>query len=195
MSAQFVARALSYCLGVGSISLKGRRQRPWLQIIRSETERPYLSHQLKQLRDCHLGKLEFEIDVLQCDGFYDDVRLRVRSDELYRAYELMYPRDKKIVTPQIIGMTGVVGMSALWSDRGRIIGKIGKIRSRLNPEANIALADWCNKQGFECKHIKRLDRSYGIQFTPNATQSFITAVRPYTHKIMRKTFKRTSVRR
>ena len=69
MSAQFVARALSFCLGVGTIALKGRRQRPWLEIVRSETERPYLSHQLKQLRDAHLGKLEFVIDVLPCVGF------------------------------------------------------------------------------------------------------------------------------
>ena len=195
MSAQFVARALSYCMGVGSISLKGRRQRPWLQIVRSETERPYLSHQLKQLREAHLGALEFDLDVLPCDGFYDDVRLRVRSDELYRAYELMYPRDKKVVTPQIVGLTGIVGMSALWSDRGRIVGKTAKIRSRLTPEANIALVDWCNSHGFESKHIARLDRSYGVQFTPDATRKFISAIRPHTHKIMRKTFKQASSRR
>jgi len=182
-------------LGVGSISLKGRRQRPWLQIIRCETERPYLSHQLKQLRDAHLGQLEFDIDVLPCDGFYDDVRLRVRSDELYRAYELMYPRDKKVVTPQILGLTGIIGMSALWSDRGRIVGRIAKIRSRFTPEANIALVDWCNRHGFESKHIARLDRSYGVQFTPHSTQAFITAVRPHTHKVMRKTFKKASSRR
>ena len=165
------------------------------RIVRSETERPYLSHQLKQLRESHLGKLEFDMDVLQCDGFYDDVRLRVRSDELYRAYELMYPRDKKIVTPQILGLTGIAGMAALWSDRGRIVGRIAKIRSRLDPEANIALAEWCKKHDFECRHIAKLDRSYGVQFTPEATQAFITAVRPYTHKVMRKTFKKTPPRR
>ncbi len=113
------------------------------------------------------------MDVLQCDGFYDDVRLRVRSDELYRAYELMYPRDKKIVTPQILGLTGIAGMAALWSDRGRIVGRIAKIRSRLDPEANIALAEWCKKHDFECRHIAKLDRSYGVQFTPEATQAFI----------------------
>lgn len=195
MSAQFVARALSYCLGVGTIALKGRRQRPWLEIIRSETERPYLSHQLKQLREAHLGKLEFVLDVLPCDGFYDDVRLRVRSDELYRAYELMYPRDKKVITPQILNITGIVGISALWSDRGRIIGKIAKIHSRFSPEANAALANWCNTNGFECKLMNRLDKSYGIQFTRESTQAFIAAVRPHTHKVMRKRFKPTPVRR
>ena len=195
MSAQFVARALSCCLGVGTISLKGRRQRPWLEIIRSETERPYLTHQLKQLREAHLGKLEFVIDVLSCNGFYDDVRIRVRSDELYRAYELMYPRDKKIVTSQILDITGIAGISALWSDRGRIIGRIGKMHTRFTPEGNIALASWCNKHNFECKIMARLDKSYGIQFTRESTKDFIAAVRPHTHKVMRKRFKPTPTRR
>lgn len=195
MSAQFVARVLSCCLGAGTIALKGRRQRPWLEIIRSETERPYLSHQLKQLRDSHLGKLEFVIDVLPCDGFYDDVRLRVRSDELYRAYELMYPRDKKIVTPQILDITGIGGLSALWSDRGRIIGRIGKVHSRFSPEGNVALANWCNANDFECKLMARKEKSFGIQFTRESTKAFIAAVRPHTHKIMRKRFKPTPARR
>ena len=50
MSAAFVVHALSYCLGRGKISLKGAAMRPWLTLQRPETERTYLSHQLRQLR-------------------------------------------------------------------------------------------------------------------------------------------------
>ena len=51
MSAQFVARVLSYCMGVGTLGLRGQKQRPWLEIIRPETEKPYINHQLKTLRE------------------------------------------------------------------------------------------------------------------------------------------------
>ena len=132
MSAQFVARVLSCCLGVGTLGLRGRKQRPWLEIIRPETEKPYLNHQLKLLREAQPGKLDTYWDMLRTDGFYDKFRLRVRSDELYRAYELMYPRDRKVITPQIISITGMPGVSALWSDRGRVVGRLGKIITKLS---------------------------------------------------------------
>ncbi len=190
MSAQFVQRVLSYCLGVGSISLLGSRRRPWLQIIRPETERVYLNHQLKQMRLDHSGPLEYAWDVLPTDGFYDKKRLRVRSDDLYRAYELMYPRDKKIITPQVMSICGIEGLTALWSDRGRVVGRLGKLRTRLTTEDNHVIADWCNDNGFTCDLITREDKCFGIQFDRESTKHLISSIRPYIHKTMRKTFVR-----
>ena len=190
MSAQFVQRVLSYCLGVGQINLLGHRSRPWLQIVRPETEKVYLNHQLKQMRLAHAGQLEYVWDVLPTDGFYDKKRLRVRSDELYRAYELMYPRDKKIITPQVMSICGIYGLTALWSDRGRVVGRLGKIRTRLSTEDNHVIAGWCNDNGFSCSLISREDKCFGIQFDRDSTQNLIASIRPHIHKTMRKTFTR-----
>ena len=184
MSAQFVARVLSYCLGVGTLGLKGQRQRPWLEIIRPETEKPYLNHQLKLLRDAHPGKLDTHLDMLPTDGFYDKFRLRVRSDELYRAYELMYPRDKKIITPQIISITGMPGISALWSDRGRVVGRLGKILTRWKDDENQFLAEYISQQGFECMTTK----GSGVRFSRTSTKELIDVLRPLTHRCMRSKF-------
>ena len=171
---------------MGTLGLKGRKQRPWLEIIRPETEKPYLNQQLKLLREAHPGKLDTHWDMLPTDGFYDKFRLRVRSDELYRAYELMYPRDKKVVTPQIISITGMPGVSALWSDRGRVVGRLGKLVTRWSHEENEYLADWINEQGFECRAVRKL----GVQFTRESTKPMIDELREYTHRCIRFKFKK-----
>ncbi len=190
MSAQFVQRVLSYCLGVGSINLLGSRRRPWLQIVRPETEKVYLNHQLKQLRLAHSAPLEYVWDVVPTDGFYDKKRLRVQCEDLYRAYELMYPRDKKIITPQVMSICGIYGLTALWSDRGRVVGRLGKLRTRLSTDDNHVIADWCNDNGFTCNLITREDKCFGIQFDRDSTKHLIDSIRPYIHKTMRKTFTR-----
>lgn len=181
MSAQFVARALSYCLGVGTLGLKGQKQRPWLEIIRSETEKQYHNHQLRQLKLSHPGLLDYYWDQIPTDGFYDKWRLRVRSDELYRAYELMYPRDHKVITPQIISIVGMPGISALWSDRGRVVGRIGGIATRWSADEEQHLADWLNAQGYAC----RVTDSRGVRFTRDSTKPLIDEIRSHTHKCMR----------
>ncbi|HAX04212.1 MAG TPA: hypothetical protein DCX77_00925 [Acidimicrobiaceae bacterium] len=175
---------------MGQINLLGHRSRPWLQIVRPETEKVYLNHQLKQMRLAHAGPLEYVWDVLPTDGFYDKKRLRVRSDELHRAYELMYPRDKKIITPQVMSICGIYGLTALWSDRGRVVGRLGKIRTRLSTEDNHVIANWCNDNGFSCSLISREDKCFGIQFDRDSTQNLIASIRPHIHKTMRKTFTR-----
>ena len=184
MSAQFVARVLSYCLGVGTLGLRGQKQRPWLEIIRPETEKPYLNHQIKLLREAHLGKLDTYWDMLPTDGFYDKFRLRVRSDELYRAYELMYPRDKKVITPQIISIVGMPGIAALWSDRGRVVGRLGKILTRWSDEENEHLAQYITQKGYECMATK----GSGVRFSRTSTKELIDVLRPHTHRCMRSKF-------
>ena len=57
MSASFVALALSYCMGRATLSLRGAKKRPWLEIRRRETDLTYLNHQLKMLHRAHDGKL------------------------------------------------------------------------------------------------------------------------------------------
>ena len=152
---------LSYCLGQGTLGLKGQRQRPWLEIIRTETEKPYQNQQLRNPKDSHPGQLDYHWDVLPTDGSTTRTVSEGCSDELHRAYELMYPRDKKIITPQIISIVGMQGVSALWSDRGRVVGRLGKLVTRWSHEENEYLAEWINSQGLDCRAVRKL----GVQFT------------------------------
>ena len=134
MSAQFVVHALSYCLGKGSISLRGIRRRPWLEIVRTETESRYLQSQMRHLKKAHQGKVDIVWDVVETDGFYDKQRLRLQGEGLYRAYELLYPRDRKVISPAVMDICGLTGMAALWADGGSIYGRKGRIKAGLSKE-------------------------------------------------------------
>lgn len=70
-------------------------------------------------------------DRLATDGFYDDERVRIRSDALMRAYELLYPRDERTLSTKVLSITGQRGLVALWCDRavierGGVILKLGR---------------------------------------------------------------------
>lgn len=142
MSAQFVALALSYCLGKGKISLRGQRRRPWLEIQRRETDLTYLNHQLRMLHKAHDGKLEAVSDVVQGDGFYDDRRIRVHSPDLYRVYDLLYFRDERRLTPEVLEIIGPQGLAALWCDTGSMIGTKAVLRSWTSVDETQHLKNW-----------------------------------------------------
>ena len=91
MSAKFVARALSFTLGKGVVALKGARKRPWLEIVRPETQRTYLDHQLRSLRKLHDGPIDAVWDVIPTNGFYDKERLRLHGEGMWRVHELRCP--------------------------------------------------------------------------------------------------------
>ena len=122
MSVQFVAHALSYNLGKGSISLKGKHQRPWLEIVRSEVDRTYLTHQLRTLKHTHDGAVDYLADRVPTDGFYDLERIRFHGDLLWRVYELLYPKDEKYISSDVLKVAGIHGLTALWIDQGKVIG-------------------------------------------------------------------------
>lgn len=147
MSAQFVALALSYCLGRGTISLKGVRKRPWLEIQRRETELTYLNHQLRQLHKFHDGKLEAVSDVVQTNGFYDDHRIRVHSPDLFRVYDLLYFRDERRLTPEVLQIVGAQGLTSLWCDTGTVSRNKAVLRSWASSQETAYLKDWVESLG------------------------------------------------
>lgn len=182
MSAQFVVHALSYCLGKGSISLRGIRRRPWLEIVRTETESRYLQSQMRHLKKAHQGKVDIVWDVVETDGFYDKQRLRLQGEGLYRAYELLYPRDRKVISSAVMDICGLTGMAALWADGGSIYGRKGRIKAGLSKEQCHPIYEWCNDHGFTC--------SPTLIFTPESTKDLFKAIRPQTHLTMRHKFVR-----
>ena len=109
-------------MGKGVLSLKGRRKRPWLELSRLETERDYLNYQLKQLKQYHEGPIDLFKDRLPTNGFYDKERVRFHGQGLWRAYEILCPRDKSCISPTVLDIVGEKGMASLWIDQGRFVG-------------------------------------------------------------------------
>ena len=189
MSAQFVAHALSYSLGKGSINLKGKRQRPWLGITRSEIDRTYLAHQLRILRQSHDGPVDYLSDRVPTDGFYDLERIRFHGETLWRAYELLYPKDKKAISRDVLNIAGLKGAAALWIDQGRISGKRGSMRGKYSENDYLQLESWFNDLDIPAKIHRNNIGIVQLSFKKDSLHQLINLIRPLIHITMRKTLR------
>ena len=56
------------------------------------------------------------------ENLYNTLRLRFHAPELAQAYKLLYPQDEFKVSHQVLDITGIPGLTALWLDCGKYIG-------------------------------------------------------------------------
>ena len=115
----------------------------------------YLNHQLRLLHKAHDGKLEAVSDIIQADGFYDDRRIRVHSPDLYRAYDLLFFRDERRLTPEILQITGMQGLAALWCDTGTASRRKVVLRSWASLEETQYLRDWVVNLGYQPSLVQK----------------------------------------
>jgi hypothetical protein len=100
------------------------------------------------LHKVHDGKLEAVSDIVQGSGFYDDRRIRVHSPDLYRVYELLYFRDERRLTPEVLRIAGAQGIAALWCDTGTATKTKAILRARADAEETQYLVDWVREFGY-----------------------------------------------
>jgi hypothetical protein len=180
-----VARALSFTLGKGVVALRGTKKRPWLEIVRPETQRTYLDHQLRSLRKLHDGPIDAVWDVIPTNGFYDKERLRLHGEGMWRVHELRCPHDQALITREVLDICGIQGAAALWIDQGRFVGKYGKISGRFKSEQLVTIADWLTDMGFQSSCHGNGDRYFEVCIKQCAIKDFIDAIRPYVHVSMK----------
>ena len=165
-------------MGKGKINLKGKRQRPWLEISRSEIDRTYLDHQLRTLRYSHDGPVDYFWDRIATDGFYDKERFRFQGELLWRAYELLYPRDLFSINRE-----------ALWIDQGRITGKKGSIRGRYSENDYLELESWFNDLSIPAKIHRNNMSVVQLSFKKDSLITLLELINPFVHINMKKTLK------
>ena len=176
-------------MGKGTINLKGKRQRPWLEISRYETDRTYLDHQLRVLKQYHDGPIDYVWDRLSTDGFYDKERFRFQGELLWRAYELLYPKDQKVISREVLNIAGLKGAAALWIDQGRVIGKKGSIRGRFSENDYVQLESWFNDLGIPAKIHRNNISIVQLSFKKDSLESLSKLLRPMVHLTMKKTLR------
>lgn len=119
MTAKLVGLALGYALGGGVLRRKGTRQRPWLELRRSEVEHTYLLHQVRSLQQAGAGPVRTVIDQVPGKLYYDISRARLQHDGFERALELLLPGDQALLTPQVLDIAGDRGLANIWLFHGR----------------------------------------------------------------------------
>jgi len=174
-------------LGKGKVSLKGKNKRPWLEISRSEVDKKYLNHQLRTLRKLHVTPLEVFWDRLATDTYYDKERLRLHSDHLWRVYEILYPQDTSHLSNQALQLSGIHGLTSLWIDQGRIIGRKGLIKGRYSDQEYENLSRWLQDY-WNIKSYLRRNQSAIFQLSLNreALETLIDTITPAVHHVMKK---------
>ena len=187
MQARFVVRALSYCLGKGKVALKGKNKRPWLEISRSEVDKTYLNHQLRTLRKLHVTPLEVFWDRLATDTYYDKERLRLHSDHLWRVYEILYPQDISYLSSQALQLSGIHGLTSLWIDQGRIIGRKGSIKGRYSDQEYENLSQWLQDYwNIKCYLRQNQSAIFQLSLNREALETLIDTITPAVHHAMKK---------
>lgn len=168
------------------MKILGRKRRPWMLLQRSELELTYLRHQQRQLRQAYSGELESEIQQIPTNSFYDDYRLAVHCPQMRHVYDLLYPRDEKRITKELLLIAGPGALPTLWCDRGRHDGKritFGNFRDRA---PTTATALWLEDLGYGATEetIQRDGRS--IRLSEGASRRFAEAIYQKVHPTLRK---------
>jgi hypothetical protein len=147
----------------GRIAFKGRKRRPWLEIRRPELDRTYLDHQLRRLRAFHDGPVEAVYDTVPGDGFYDEHRIRFHGEGLYRVYELLYPRDQRLISRAVLDIAGDFGLASLWVDGGESHRQWLDFTPNYSAPEYEATVAWMRDLGFEARLNRSDSTLYGIR--------------------------------
>jgi hypothetical protein len=181
MTIAFTNQVLCYCLGGGSLSLKGQRSRPWLELIRPELEVTYLRHQLRLLRESHSGDIRVVHDTLPGQEPYGRVRARLQSDSLWRAYELLCPYDRRKISANVLDVTGIEGFAALWADRGSRLPASARISlGRAWPSPG-ELVDWTTQLGHPAEVRTSSAGIRSLHWDREEAKALMEALRPRLH--------------
>tara|TARA_B100000530_G_scaffold256169_1_gene169739 strand:- start:4510 stop:4887 length:378 start_codon:yes stop_codon:yes gene_type:complete len=116
-------------------------------------------------------------------------RFRFQGELLWRAYELLYPRDKRMISREVLNTTGLKGAAALWIDQGRITGKRGSIRGNYSEREYEALESWFNDLSIPAKIHRNNISIVQLSFKKDALNDLLSLIKPLIHVNMKKKLK------
>lgn len=156
-----------------------------MQIIRPEPERSYLLHQARALRSVHDGPLEIVRDRMATDDYYDNERLRIHSGDLMRAYELLYPRDERQLTFEVLSITGQQGLAAMWCDCAGPERNGAVLRLRCSHEEVDIVQQWLDAMGITSAPWPTRPRRSGLRLDRMAISKALGLASPLLPSIMK----------
>lgn len=169
------------------MSLRGSRKRPWLELRRNELDLDFLRHQARTLQRLHPGTLQTVWDEIPHPDGYSDFRVRMQGDGLWPAYELMYPRDKKVVTGEILHTCGEIGFITLLLDRGHFKGDRITLPCR-DIKADLLL-NFAHSLGYPFRNNEYITDSKFIRIRGYDALAFVRSIKKLVHPSMRKVIK------
>jgi len=102
-------------------------------------------------------------------------------------YEILYPQDTSHLSNQALQLSGIHGLTSLWIDQGRIIGRKGLIKGRYSDQEYENLSRWLQDY-WNIKSYLRRNQSAIFQLSLNreALETLIDTITPAVHHVMKK---------
>lgn len=115
-------------------------------------------------------------------GFYDFIQLRARTEMLWPAYELLYPRDKLQITAQALRLSGMDGLLALWCDTGERKDAKAEITIRHCIATPAEIKEWCTGLGVPPTMIRSpRDQTFLVRWYGEPARLMMRRFRPLVH--------------
>lgn len=120
--------------------------------------------------------------MLAGESYYDDEKILFTGEGLHAAYSLLYPRDKKVITKEVLDITGLMGLTALWIDCGSISPKgVGTIKGRFGEKTYRLLHAQLHDHGIKACMKHAFGEVRSLYFNPEPMHEFARLIRPYAH--------------
>lgn len=114
-------------------------------------------------------------------SLYDVIVLRVQSDRLWPAYDMLYPRDQRSIRPQALELTGLQGLAALWCDNGFRLRHKAEVSIRDWGGSDASLAEWLDRFGYPALVASPNLRRTVVRWHDETMHSLMRDLRPLIH--------------
>lgn len=136
------------------------------------------------MRKLHDGPVDAALDLVSTELVYDDFRIVLHAPELWRVYELLYPRDEFTISQEVLDIVGRQGLVAFWCDQGRWKGSSAYLSIRRPEDEMTLLAEWIRGMGYNT-----MEGDGAIYLERSTLRQFQKDMRELIHSSMRHTLR------
>lgn len=121
---------------------------------------------------------------LAADAVYDDLVAEFTCPELWGAYRLLYPRDKRLLSQEVLYTAGIAALAAAWMDDGVRTPALASLRL-CGPAAPVPqVLEWVETLGLVARARPTPHRNPTLCWDDHHAEDLIRALRPLTHRSM-----------
>lgn len=118
------------------------------------------------------------------DSVYDELSAELTCPELWGAYNLLYPRDRRRITMEALSAAGLPGLAAAWLDEGVRTSESAKLRLLGAGPSDVELLDWLERLGVPGRVAPGPRLQLSLAWNRWEADTLVRLIRPLTHRSM-----------
>lgn len=130
------------------------------------------------------GSFKVHWDRRSADSIYDDLVAEFTCPELWGAYSLLYPRDRRRITSEALVAAGLPGLAAAWLDEGELAPESAKLRLLGPGPCDAELLGWLEDLGAPGRIAPGPRLQVSLCWDRWQADTLIRQIRPLVHRAM-----------